>query len=280
MKIAHLILTHANPEQLRRLINRIAHPDGYVYVHLDLKTDMAPFASLAKEGRVLFIQNRVKVAWGDYTIVQATLNGLTEIMAGGNYDYINLLSGQDYPIKSIDYIHKQLSATPGRAFMHTLDVTTEWQEAITRYTKYHLSYLNFPGRFHAEALMNKLLPTRKFPAGMTPVGRSQWFTISSLHVQYILDFVQKNAHYVSFFKLTWAPDEMFFQTILHNSPHRKEMVNDNLRHIDWSEGKANPKVLTMADAHTLAASPALFARKFNPAIDSDILDYLDNLAKK
>ncbi len=241
---------------------------------------MPAFGHLAQEGRVIFIQNRVKVSWGDYTIVQATLNGLKEIMAGGQYDYINLLSGQDYPIKSIEYIHKQLSRTPGKAFMHTLDVATEWQEAITRYTKYHLSYLNFPGRFHAEALMNKLLPDRKFPAGMTPVGRSQWFTISRIHVQYILDFVQKNNSFVRFFELTWAPDEMFFQTILHNSAHRKDMVNDNLRYIDWSEGKANPKVLTMADADALTASPKLFARKFNPSIDSKILDYLDGLAKK
>jgi hypothetical protein len=281
MKIAHLILTHANPEQLGRLIGRLAHPDCCVYVHLDLKTDISAFGHLAKKGRVVFVQNRVKVAWGDYTIVQATINGLEEIMATGiAYEYINLLSGQDYPIKSTEYIHRQLSAQTGKAFMHTLIVATEWQEAITRYTKYHLSYLNFPGSFYVESLLGKLLPDRKFPGNMTPVGRSQWFTISRQHVAYILDFVKKSPGFVRFFKLTWAPDEFFFQTILYNSPHQQEMVNDNMRYIDWSEGKANPKVLTMADADALTATPALYARKFNPAIDSQILDYLDGLHKK
>ena len=68
---------------------------------------------------------------------------------------------------------------------------------------------------------------------------------------------------------------MIFQTILHNSPHKVAIVNDNLVYTDWSAGGASPKVLTMGDADKLLSSDKLFARKFSVSADSEILDYLD-----
>jgi len=37
------MLVHANPSQLQRLINRLAHPDADFYIHVDLKADISPF---------------------------------------------------------------------------------------------------------------------------------------------------------------------------------------------------------------------------------------------
>ena len=62
MKIAHLILIHENPPQLKRLIQRLAHPDADFYIHVDLKTDIKPFLFLQSKN-VKFIANRVKVSW-------------------------------------------------------------------------------------------------------------------------------------------------------------------------------------------------------------------------
>jgi hypothetical protein len=55
------------------------------------------------------------------------------------------------------------------------------------------------------------------------------------------------------------------------------MVNDNLRYIDWSEGKASPKTFTMNDLPILLHSDKLFARKFNADIDANILNEFDKL---
>ena len=279
MKIAHLILAHANPEQLKRLLGKLMHEDAHFYIHLDKKTDITPFLPLAEKGKVFFINNREKVYWGGYSIVQATVNSFQEILDSGvTYGYINLLSGQDYPIKSNAYIHEFLAKNPGKVFMHALSVEDEWHEAIPRISRYYLIHYKLPfGTYRAEQLLNALLPKRKLPAGIKAMGRSQWFTASPESIAYIIKYINEQQWVSKFFKLSWAPDELIFQTILYNSPFREKMVNDNLLYVDWSKGDASPKILTMDDATILKNSGKLFARKFNPQTDSTILDYLDNI---
>jgi hypothetical protein len=276
MKIAHLILCHSNPNQLSRLVKRLMHEDAHFYIHLDKKTDIAPFLFLAEMPRVFFVKKREKVYWGSYSIVQATLNGFEEILDSDiTYGYINLLSGQDYSLKSTQAIHDFFKQNQGKAFMHFLSVEDEWQEAIPRITKYHLTDYNFPGRHKVERWMSAIMPKRKFPLSLAPMGRSQWFTIAPHFAAYILAYLKREPKLAQFFKLTWAPDEMIFQTILYNSPLKSDMVNDNFRYIDWPAGKASPKTLTMADAGNLLASGKLFGRKFSPDVDNEILDLLD-----
>ncbi len=275
MKITHLILVHENPLQIKRLIQRLAHPDADFYVHVDLKTDINPFLFLQSQN-IKFIINRVRVHWGAYSVVQATVNGLSEILKTGNkYDYINLMSGQDYPLKSTSDIHYFLENNPNKAFMHTLSVENEWKEAIHRITKYHLSEYTFFGKYTLEKWLNLFLPLRKMPNNLVAVGRSQWFTITSTHAEYLVNYLQKNKNVKRFFELTWGSDEFVFQTILFNSEYQKDIVNDNLRYIDWSEKKASPKTLTINDLSTLLNSGKLFARKFNETLDCLIINELD-----
>lgn len=276
MKLAHLILAHSQPEQLERLVLSLQHPDADFYIHIDQKTDLEPFRNLQKHPNVYFINKREKVYWGAYSIVKATLNGLEQIVASGvPYGYVNLLSGQDYPIKSPDFIHDFLKNQSGTQFMEYLSVEDEWQEAIPRVTRYHLTDYTFRGRHKVERLLNLVLPARKAPAKLVLVGRSQWFTITLEAVQYILRYLKTTPSVGRFFQLTWGADELFFQTLLYNSPFQSTMRQDNLRYIDWSEGNASPKTLTMADEPALRASSKLFARKFNATTHPEILDRLD-----
>ncbi|MFD1140768.1 beta-1,6-N-acetylglucosaminyltransferase [Larkinella insperata] len=276
MKLAHLILAHAQPEQLDRLIRALQHPDADFYVHVDQKTDIGPFLKLQQYKNVYLVRKRQRVSWGAYSIVQATLNGFEQIMASAiPYDYVNLLSGQDYPLKSPDYIHHFLQKQSGTQFMEYYSVENEWQEAIPRIRKYHLTNYSIPGKHKLEKLLNSLLPDRKVPENLTLVGRSQWFTITQEAVKYILLYLQMHSNVRRFFELTWGADELVFQTLLYNSPFQSRMLNDNLRYIDWSEGKASPKTLTATDEATLRASGKLFARKFNATTQPEILDLLD-----
>jgi hypothetical protein len=280
MKIAHLILTHAHPDQLCRLVAKLAHEDADFYIHVDAKSPIEPFLSIGELPRVYFIKNREKVSWGGYSIVQATVNGFEEILGSGiRYDYINLLSAQDYPLKSTGAIHEFFERNPGKIFMHFLSVAHEWQEALPRFTRYHLMNYHFPGKYLAERLVNAIFPPRKLPKDLTLVGRSQWFTATPAGIAYIVKHLRENRQLVKYFKLSWAPDEIIFQTILYNSDFRKIMVNDNLLYLDWSAGGASPKILTMADKDRLMQSGKLFARKFNPQQDAEILDYIDSLTR-
>lgn len=278
MRIAHLLLTHAYNAQLERLVQKLAYSDADIYIHVDLKTPIEQFELLNKHPQVIFIEQREKVYWGAFSIVQATINGFRQILASGRqYGYINLLSGQDYPLKAPGDIQAFFANNPGKAFMEFYLVNEVWTEAITRVTEYHLTNYNFAGKYAIQKWMNKLLPKRKMPYNFIAVGRSQWFSIAPGLVKYMLDYINAHPRIVRFFKLSWAPDELFFQTILYNSPHRDKMVNDNLRYIDWSEGKASPKTFTMGDLPQLIASGKLYARKFNMQVDEKVLNELDKV---
>ena len=281
MKIAHLILAHSNPEQLHRLINRLAHKNAHFYIHIDMKTDMKPFLLPHKRNDVFFIGPRKKVFWAGYSIVQATLNGFSQILGSGRkYDYINLLSGHDYPIKSTEYIHEFFSGNPGKIFMNFMSVENEWREAIPRFRKYYFADAQFPGKYSAERTINAVMPDRKLPYGLIAMGGSQWFSAHYDSVDFIMKYMKEKPGISKFFRRSWAADELIFQTILFNSPYRGKMVNNNLRYTDWSLGGASPKNLNLEDAKLLNDSDKLFARKFSFTPKNDLLDYLDKLTDK
>jgi hypothetical protein len=276
MKIAHLILAHSEPQQLRRLINRLKHDNAYFFIHIDKKTAIEPFLFLAEARQVYFVKNRVNIQWGAYSMVQATLNGFKEIIYSGlKVDYVNLLSGADYPLKSTEEIHRFFEINRGKIFMEYYSVDKEWKEAIPRITSYHLTNYSFLGKYQLQKWLNYLTPVRKMPDNLVAVGRSQWFSIPMEAVFYIIDYLENHPEVVRFFKLTWAPDELIFQTILYKSILRSNMVNCNLRYIVWVDGKASPETLGGDNTEALLASDALFARKFNMLQHPEIMDALD-----
>jgi len=60
-----------------------------------------------------------------------------------------------------------------------------------------------------------------------------------------------------------------------SSPLAETVDNEELHYLDWSARNAHPATLTAADLPKLRASERLFARKFDAAVDSEILDLLD-----
>src|SRR3546814_19443213 len=63
-----------------------------------------------------------------------------------------------------------------------------------------------------------------------------------------------------------------------NSAAHGEVMNDDLRAIDWvpdGEIKLRPRTFVAADALRLTLSPDLFARKFDEEEDSAIFDLLE-----
>jgi hypothetical protein len=276
MKIAHLILAHNNPHQLEKLVRRLTYADDAVYIHLDKKAPIEQYLYIKTLKNVFFINDRVQVTWGANSIVTATINGFKQIIDTGiNYDYVNLLSGGDYPLQKPECIHNFLNKNQGKAFMSYMSILDEWIEAVPRITYYHFTDYSFKGRFIVQRLLNKILPKRTMPNKLIPVGHSQWFTVPTECIAYILNYWKQNANYRRFIKLTWGPDEFVFQTILYNSPYLGQMVNDNLRLIDWSSGGASPKTFTLADKDALLSSDKLFARKFDLDKHADIMEMID-----
>jgi len=274
MKIAFLILAHKNPKQLQMLLNALQHPAFDFYIHIDKKTNAEPFDYLSTHEHVFFIKKRAKIYWAAFGTIQATLNGFREIPLA-DYDYVNVISAQDFPLKSANEIYEYISKRKGTEFITCQSIEDEWPVA-PRVKKYHLINWRIPGKYRLGDFLTYILPERKFPFDYKIVGRANWFTLTTKAIQYSLDFLEKNPSAIRYFKYCWGADEFIFSTILYNSSF-KEKIADNLIYVDWSSGLAHPKILTINDYEALKASAKLFARKFDMETDSLILKKLEEL---
>jgi hypothetical protein len=280
MRVAHIILTHKNHDQLVRLIKTLQHPQFDFYVHLDAKVPVSEVAILKEFPNVKLITNRIACNWGGFTILQAVFNSISEVLNSGvKYEFINLLSGQDYPVTSPQHIFDFLEERKGKNFI-SFDAEHDsdwWKTALDRYEKYHFTDLNFKGKFFAEKIVNMLAPARKFPEYTKLYGgnKSTWWTISTDCAAFLNEKFNNSPKLIAFLKYCWGTDEFVIPTLIMNSPYKEQVINDNLRYIDWSEGNANPKLFGLSDFDDIRSSNMLFARKFDNQHDEDILDKID-----
>ena len=142
-----------------------------------------------------------------------------------------------------------------------------------------------PHRFRSRVLtalwsgLVRLYPyRRRFPQGYRPYGGSGYWSLTRECLDYLHAFVRQNPGFVNFFRYVHIPDEIFFQTILLNSPLKERLVNDDLRFAYWpAASSASPAVLVRDDFQLLLTvrPSAVFARKFDTTQDTSILDAID-----
>ncbi|RCH54571.1 glycosyl transferase [Mucilaginibacter hurinus] len=282
MRFALLIITYTSARQTKRMIDKLDNGNFDFYIHLDKKVDIDTHKILFDKANVFFMKNRLDIKWGGSNTMKAAFNGIREIVASGKeYAFINLLSGQDYPIKSASFIQDFLSANVGKQFIKYWSFKGEWEEAFERINKYHLTDFSFKGKYTVQKLINRLVKRPGPPVDLKFYGtNSTFWSLSPDCAMYVVDYVDKNRKLQKFFKYSWGNDEFIMQTIIMNSHYKDAAVNNNYRYVDWSEGGARPKFLTVADYDKLAASNCLFARKFSVDVDEQILDMIDEANKK
>jgi len=254
------------------------HPAFDFYIHLDKKTDAAPFEYLFNQKNIFPVQNRIKIYWAGWGTIQATINGFKEILPK-QYDYVNVLSAQDFPIKSAEYIYQYINERKGQEFITCESIDDEWKEVAARVKQYHLINWQIRGQHRLENILNKILPERKYPLDHKIVGRANWFTLTKEAVQFLLNFLDQHPKVVRYFKYCWGADEFIFSTALYNSEFKPCIVN-NLVYVDWPGPKTgHPKILTSVDIEKLKSSDKLFARKFDMDIDDSVISLLEEWIK-
>lgn len=277
MRIAHLILTYTNPKQTERMIKMMYHENFDFYIHVDKKFDINPHLFLEALPNVYFINNRVDVKWAGFSTVIATFECIKEIVGTGiPYQFINFLSGQDYPLKSPTRIYNFFKENVGKEFLSYRDFKNDWKEGLIRVENYFLSNYSFPGKHRLESLINKIMPSRSLPYHLHPYGKSMFWMLSPEVAMYVVNKVENDKKLRQFFSFSWASDEFVFQTMILNSKYKDKVVNNNYRYIDWSAGGANPKVLNETDFEKLEKTEMMFARKFDMVKNPKILDLIDN----
>lgn len=142
-KIAYLVLAHRDPEQLQRLVCKLDDPRFDFFIHIDKKKDITPFTAITekvKNSKVTFIIDRVSCYYFDYSLVQAELNLLKATVGGIKYKYCVLISGQDYPLKSNDYIYNILINNYPTCFIDSYSVAEAPKHGINWVEKIGYKY--------------------------------------------------------------------------------------------------------------------------------------------
>jgi len=285
MRMAFLIMAHKNPSQIERLVRQLDHEDFDIYLHLDKKANLAAFEYLAENGRVKFIANRIRVTWGGISIPDSVIASMKEIMSGDiQYDFISLISGQDYPLRSAGEIYSYFEKRRGKNFLYLESLISPWwSEANKRINRYDMVNYSFPGKYRLQWLVNFLMPRKMFPFPFVLYGgpRAAWFTLTPDCAKYVIDFLHQNPQVRKFFYHTWGADEFVFPTVIMNSKFKRTVVIDNdFLYMDWTAGGCSPKILTCEDANSLRKSSCYMARKFDVDKDLDVFDLMDKAIEK
>lgn len=270
--IGYFILLHRLPEQFKRMFRAIYAPGNSYVIHVDkgsgpeMAADIADFLKPYQGVAIIAAQ---KALWGGYSLVDAELRGMAKLLTMNSSwtHYINL-SGQDFPLKSQAYIRDFLHANPQRQYIRALD-----QRAIRPDTMNRVShvFVEAMGRMFRTGL------PRAFLKGATPFIGTQWKAVTRGFCQFAVHHPSA-ARFKAFYRRSFIPDEAFFQTLIMNSGAQGEVMNDDLRTIDWvpdGDIKLRPRTFVAADALRLTHSPDLFARKFDADEDDVILDMLE-----
>lgn len=270
--IGYFILLHRFPEQFKRMFRAIYAPGNSYVIHVDKSSGPEFAADIADFLRpyqgVAMIESK-KALWGGYSLVDAELRGMAKLLAMSNSwtHYINL-SGQDFPLKSQAYIREFLRANPRRQYIRALDQRTIRPDTLNRVSHMFVETL---GR------MFRTRMPRAFLKGATPFIGTQWKAVTRSFCQFAVHHPSAD-RFKAFYRRSFIPDEAFFQTLMMNSANQGEVMNDDLRTIDWvpdGDIKLRPRTFVTADALRLTLSPDLFARKFDLDEDAVIFDLIE-----
>jgi hypothetical protein len=274
MKHAYLILAHNEFALLQTLISCLDDARNDIYVHIDKKVKTLP-ALHAEQAGLQLLDQRIDIHWGGFSMVKAEYALFEAAAARGPYQYYHLLSGVDLPLKSQDYIHAFCDEHDGTEFIgYTLNQMTP--ELVRRTQRWHLFSEHFGrkrdffGVVRAAGIRLQELLGIKRNRNIDFKKGSQWVSITESLVQYVLThkaWVEKT------FRHTFVPDESVLQTLCWMSPYQANIFNTEddaegcVRAIGWrpvpNREEWSLVDWTSADYDTLAASSALFARKFN-----------------
>ncbi|MCO7176709.1 beta-1,6-N-acetylglucosaminyltransferase [Sporolactobacillus kofuensis] len=239
MKIAYLIIAHNNFEHLKRLIRSIQNENVFFFIHIDQK---APQISFDEFYHVQLIPEQYSIKWGGFSMVKVTIELLKYAYHFDDFNRFVLLSGVDYPIRSNEYIENLFQKNPTINYIDT-QLMPSIDKPFDRLFRYYIecdrtvNLQSFPIK-----VVNKLIKQsriwRAYPEQYQhykPFAGSQWWSFSDAFVDYLLNFISTNDAFIRFYLHTFVPDEMFFQTIIMNSPFA-QTVRNTLTFADWELG--------------------------------------------
>lgn len=239
------------------------------------------FARTAGRHDNVSLLERVPSPWASWGSVRAQLGGLRAAVEG-RYSHAVLASGQDYLLRPAEEVDAYVSSRPEASWLTCARVPVAWigdrDGGMARFTSWHLPVRGRRVRFPLR---------RRLPSGLAPHYGHANSVVSTALAGWVLEQMQERPELEKYFRRTWTPDELFLPTMAMASPYADRVVNCDVYYTDWSAGGAHPRTFRTGDIDALVAAgrgsaqkmpggtTKLFARKFDPGVDSAVLDALD-----
>lgn len=303
-QIVYLQLLHNNPDFALSIINRC---NADFYVHVDSKSNC--FSDTEWPQNVFVTDQRNNVTWGGFSIINTLIMCCKEILRNRNVDFVILLSGADYPVKSVQYINEYIASHPNTDFIQGQQIPNSdchWLEGGRRRLECYALHLggkniatieprkidfgnlrqfgkialNTPSKLYKALKIWLKSPKREHPKNLIPYRGEMWWGLRRSTIEQIMLFLDKHPEYIEYHKDTCIPDEIFFNTLVYNIIPRDEICNDCLRFINWGKSVhgCSPFDITLDDKELISdivANPQyLFARKIT---DIKVANYINNL---
>lgn len=278
-RIAYCILCHKYTPVLAELVHQLDTPGNELFIHVDGKTSLKAFAPLPKGKRIHLIRPRVKIYWGDFGMVEASLRLFAATRDKG-FRYVVLISGDTLPLRPANEIREILrSAYAEKQEFVAIDsaLTEEAADRIRR-RRFYPDKSTFLRRMKRFAMKRCMRTQNPYFDKLPPLKKgSQWIAITDRMRDCAFDYLASHPHFCRAFRYGHAADELFFQTLICDTPFASRNTGCSLVYTDWSQpGGAHPALFSTTDLPRLSALnrewkamryPPLFARKFDDATD-------------
>lgn len=120
MSQAVMILAHRDFEQIYELSLKLKRRFS-VYIHFDKKMALTSDEKSRLEFEGIKYISEVDVKWGGWSIVEATIRLIRFALKDESIKFFHLISGQDWPIKSIDEIYRYFEYNNDKIFLDVQD---------------------------------------------------------------------------------------------------------------------------------------------------------------
>ncbi|MGH1423650.1 MAG: DUF5928 domain-containing protein [Pseudooceanicola sp.] len=271
--IAFILLCHKDPDSIIQQAERLTAVGDYMAIHFDARANSDDYRKIREalddNPRVTFAQKRIKCGWGEWSLVQATLNAIeAAVEAFPRATHFYMLSGDCMAIKSAEFAHEYLDSNDCD-YIESFDyfesdwIKTGFKEERLIYRHYFNERTQKWWFYTSFDAQRRLGLTRKVPEDLQIMIGSQWWCLRRRTIEWVLDFCRKRKDVVRFFRTTWIPDETFFQTIVRHVVPSNEIQSRTLTFLMFTD-YGMPVTFYNDHYDLLLSQDFLFARKISP----------------
>ena len=310
--MCYYMQTHKEPEQIARLVRAIKEgsPGGIVLIDHDVTAEPLDRTLFGDLSDIYFIGT--SGGYGDFSHIDRYLAAVDWLDDHGmQYDWLQNLTGQDYPLRPIADIEQAISVGGFDGYMQYAPVFPErtpvdadWGacpayrlctpfDSAMRFDFSHRQFgmpselkqrllrpfmvVNYVQSWFTVSLAFSTIGLRRkstiFDDDFILYGGSFFCALSASCARYARDFAAQNPDIVKYFRTMAGPDELFLQTSLVNSG-KFRISPAGTHYVYFPGGRYNhPKTLNTTDLPKMLASGAHWARKFDSG--AEVLDVLD-----